>query len=134
MRFLADESCDFAVIRALRLASFDVVAVSETLPGAEDSRVGNVATSEERIVITEDKDFGQLVYAGGEGVVGVLLLRFPARARSAMAQSVLDLVEKHGTRLAGRFVVLQPGRVRITGLPRKSGLNPSKGEAAKPGH
>ena len=121
MRFLADESCDFAVIWALRLTGFDVVAVSEAFPGAEDSQVSSVATSEERIVITEDKDFGQLVYAEGKGVVGVLLLRFPARARTAMAQSIVDLVKHHRDHLAGRFVVAQPGRVRISGLPRKSG-------------
>ena len=83
--------------------------------------MSSVATSEERIVITEDKDFGQLVYAEGKGVVGVLLLRFPARARTAMAQSIVDLVKQHRDHLAGRFVVVQPGRVRISGLPRKSG-------------
>ncbi len=39
MRFLADESCDFAVVRALRTAGFDVLSVSESTPRAEDSEV-----------------------------------------------------------------------------------------------
>ena len=54
MRLLADENCDFAVVRALRLAGVDVVAVDEVLPGAEDSRVSDLAVAETRMVITED--------------------------------------------------------------------------------
>jgi len=121
MRFLADESCDFVVIRALRDAGFDVLAVGEVAPGAEDRIVSDRAVREERMLITEDKDFGRFVFAEETTTGGVLLLRFPATARTAMARSVVDLVKQHGERLVGRFIVLQPGRVRIGGLRRKSG-------------
>ena len=63
--FLADESCDFAVVRTLRAAGYDVLAVSERAPGARDEDVIRFATSERRILLTEDKDFGQLVFAAG---------------------------------------------------------------------
>ena len=119
MRFLADESCDFAVVRALRDAGFDVAAVGDVAPGAEDHIVTDRAVREDRMLLTEDKDFGQFVFAEGTATGGVLLLRFPATARTAMAQSVVDLVTQHGERLVGRFVVLQPGRVRIGGLRHK---------------
>ena len=119
MRLLADESCDFAVVRALREAGFDVTAVSESAPGAEDHVVIELAIHEQRMVIAEDKDFGQLVYAEGRATGGVLLLRFPARARALMAQSTVTLLKQRRERLVGRFVVLQPGRVRIGGVPRK---------------
>jgi hypothetical protein len=66
MRFLADESCDFSVMRALRSAKHDVVAIAEVSPRAEDDDVRERAVSDERILITEDKDFGQLVYASNE--------------------------------------------------------------------
>lgn len=58
MRFLADENCDLAVVRALRSAGHDVVAVAERSPRAEDPEVIHLALSEGRIVLTEDKDFG----------------------------------------------------------------------------
>ncbi len=119
MRFLADESCDFAVVRALREAGFDVAAVGEVFPGAEDDVVIDLAVREGRMLITEDKDFGQLMYAEGRATGGVLLLRFSARARAVMAQSVVDLIKQYGERLVGRFVVLQPGRVRIGEVRRK---------------
>ncbi len=63
MRFLADENCDFAVVRALRAAGHDVVAIVEISPRAEDNVVIDLAMREGRILLTEDKDFGQLVYA-----------------------------------------------------------------------
>ena len=62
MRFLADESCDFSVVRALRSADHDVVAIAEVSPREEDPSVMDRAVKESSILITEDKDFGQLVY------------------------------------------------------------------------
>ena len=53
MRFLADESCDFAVIHALRANGHDVIAVSEVTPRAEDSEVVRLAVREKRILLTD---------------------------------------------------------------------------------
>ena len=55
MRFLADESCDFGVVLALRTAGHDVVAIAEVSPREEDDSVMERALQEERIVVTEDK-------------------------------------------------------------------------------
>jgi predicted nuclease of predicted toxin-antitoxin system len=66
VRFLADESCDFAVVLALRNFGFDVATVSDVSPGVDDGWVIDLAVSEERMVITEDKDFGQLVSSEGK--------------------------------------------------------------------
>ncbi len=114
MRVLADESCDFAVVRALRRAGHDVTAVVEALPGAPDDEVIRLALSEQRVLITEDKDFGQLVHAAGGSLVGVVFLRFPAVARAELAATVVELFAKHGAGLPGRFAVVQPGRLRIS--------------------
>lgn len=64
MRFLADESWDFAVVRARRAAGHDVVAIAESRHGITDRDVMELAEIERRVVITEDKDFGQLAFAG----------------------------------------------------------------------
>jgi predicted nuclease of predicted toxin-antitoxin system len=77
MRFLADESCDFAVVRALRAAGHDVAAVAEISPRADDEIVTDQAVREERLPVTEDKDFGQLVYADKRASGGVLFPRVP---------------------------------------------------------
>jgi predicted nuclease of predicted toxin-antitoxin system len=119
MRFLADESCDFAVVRGLRETGKDVLAVAETVPGAADETVLDLAVTEKRVLLTEDKDFGRWIYAHRRATAGVILLRYPATARRAMPVAVVRLVERHGERLAGCFVVVQPGRLRMSRLAER---------------
>ena len=114
MRFLADESCDFAIVRALRAAGHDVLAVAEVSPRADDPHVIALAVDEQRVLLTEDKDFGRLVFAHGERAHGVILLRFPPSARAQIARDVVQLTEEHGDRLSDCFVVIRPGRIRMT--------------------
>ena len=114
MRFLADESCDFSVVRALREARHDVLAIVEISPAAEDAEVLKTALSEKRILLTEDKDFGQLVHAHGEQTYAVIFIRYHARRRKHLAHDIVRLTKLHGKKLAGCFVVVEPGRVRFS--------------------
>jgi hypothetical protein len=117
MRFLADECCDFAVVRCLRDSGHDVLAVNEFQQRSVDKDLLDLALSEDRILVTEDKDFGWLVYAARVDSPGVILIRFPASVRGFPADAVLTLVTKDGLRLPGAFVVLQPGVARINPRP-----------------
>lgn len=117
MRLLVDENCDISVVKTLRAAGHDVVAVAEISPRAEDSLVVEMALRDDRVVVTEDKDFGQLVFAAGRGSAGVLLLRYPARMRKILATEVARIAEEYGPRLLGGFAVASPGRLRISRLP-----------------
>jgi predicted nuclease of predicted toxin-antitoxin system len=119
MRFLADESCDFAVVRALRAAGHDVQAVAEAARGAKDSQVIQLASRDRRVLLTEDKDFGWLVYAAGQGSLGIILVRFPGNARRAMAAAVLEAIERAGQGIVGTFTVVEPGRIRHNRIPPK---------------
>ena len=116
LTFVADESCDFAVVRALRKAGFDVLAVVEAKPGAPDSEILKVATRQGSIILTEDKDFGEWVFAHGQSAEGVVLIRFPAKMRQGMIEAVVEVVTEHGAQLKGTFVVLEPGRARIRSI------------------
>jgi len=113
MRFLADESCDGAVIRAVRDAGHDVSSVRDTMRGATDRSVLEAALRERRLLLTEDKDFGELVFARGAPSLGVLLLRYPQAARLRLARKVVGLVAIRGAELVGTFVVIGPSRTRI---------------------
>lgn len=114
MRFLADESCDFAVVRSLRGAGHDMVAVAEAMRGASDEEVIHLAASERRILITEDKDFGQLVFAAARANSGVLFVRYPLAARDSLAATILELVSSRAETLYSCFVVVEPGRIRVS--------------------
>jgi predicted nuclease of predicted toxin-antitoxin system len=114
VRFLADESCDFAAVKALRAAGHDVSAVAELSPRAEDDFVLALAHSDQRVLLTEDKDFGKLAYANRKKTGGVVLIRFPAGARSTLEQAIIDVVAVLGDRMIGAFVVVEPGRARVS--------------------
>ena len=114
LRFLADESCDFAVVRALRDAGYDVAAVAEVRTQSEDSQVIEQARREGRVLLTEDRDFGRLVFVSRAACAGVIFIRFPSRRRITLAKEVLQVVRKQADKLPGSFVVLQPGQVRIS--------------------
>jgi uracil-DNA glycosylase/predicted nuclease of predicted toxin-antitoxin system len=120
MRFLADESCDFAVVRALRRAGHDVEAIAEIQPRADDRTVIDSALAEGRVLLTEDKDFGRLVYVEGRPSPGVILIRFSAGLRSRLPEAVVDLVQERGDQLSESFAVIGPRRVRISRPPRGS--------------
>jgi predicted nuclease of predicted toxin-antitoxin system len=114
MRFLADESCDFAVVRALRATGHDVLAVSEFQNSSVDEELMEMAFGESRVLLTEDKDFGWLAFVKHMNSAGVILIRFPAGARSSLATSIIGLVDDMGQKLPGAFVILRPGSVRIS--------------------
>lgn len=117
MNFLADESCAGPVIRALREAGHNVVAIAETEKGATDEQVLQHALDQNRVLITEDRDFGELVFARRRSSAGVILIRFHSRASSAKPATVVEAVTKLGSRLHNTFTVVEAGRVRISGRP-----------------
>ncbi len=114
MRFLADENCDFSLVHALRTMGHDVVAVCDERPGATDDAIIELTLAESRILLTEDKDFGQLVFASVAKSSGVIFIRFPAKARRAMVRTVVEFIDTHRTMIEGCFIVVQPGRIRIS--------------------
>ena len=111
--FLADESCDFLIVRKLRSADYDVLSVAESFPSASDQQVLEHAINSGRILLTEDKDFGEWVFAHGEKIKGVILIRFPGNARKRLGEEIILLIDDHGTELKKCFAVLEPGRARL---------------------
>lgn len=91
----------------------DVLAVAELAAGSDDAVIMEIALRETRILLTEDKDFGQLVYAHSKQSPGVIFIRYPAAARKALPKAVTDLISSETQAdLTGSFVVMTPGRVR----------------------
>jgi predicted nuclease of predicted toxin-antitoxin system len=110
-------SCTGPVIRALRDAGHDVTAIAELAQGAADEMVMDLELGERQILMMEDSDFGELVYARGRSAAGVVFVRIPDHARQAKPASVVEAVAKLGARLSCSFTVVEPGRVRIASRP-----------------
>lgn len=113
LRFLADESCDYSVVRILRADGHDVLAVGDEMTRSIDRELIDQARQEERILLTEDKDFGWLVFVSAAKSAGVILIRYPGNARAELARTISKLVNEEVERLFGSFVVVQPGYIRI---------------------
>ncbi|MGH9524421.1 MAG: DUF5615 family PIN-like protein [Terriglobales bacterium] len=77
-----------------------------------------MAREDRRILLTEDKDFGLLAYAGGQETAGIMLIRFPSSARTHLGSTIAHAVAELGDRLHRAFVVIEPGRARISNLPQ----------------
>ena len=75
-KLLADENVPIEVIRALKRKGVDITSVIEFSPGLNDREVLNLANREDRILVTFDKDFGELVVREKVKVKGLILLRF----------------------------------------------------------
>jgi len=69
------------------------------------------------VLITEDRDFGNLIYAQGRPSAGVILIRFPTSARQAKPATLVEAVDAVSSRLRNSFTAVEPGRVRISSVP-----------------
>src|ERR1044072_7528599 len=116
MRFLADENVSGLVNARLPDKGHDVMSIAETRPGAPDDEILNAGEADARILITEDRDFGEMVIRQRLGVRGVILLELDRRTNATEAETVADVISAHGERLAGNLVVVEPGRIRVRPL------------------
>ncbi len=116
MRFLADENFPGPAVRALEASGHDVVWVRLVMRGAADSEVLARAVQEARILLTFDKDFGELAgHASLPPNCGVIVLRTPMPTPGDNGQRIADLVTARED-WAGHFSVIEPGRVRMRPL------------------
>lgn len=116
MNFLADECCDTALVQALRQDGHDVVYVLESLRGADDDVILARAFAENRLLLTEDKDFGELVYRLRKPTRGIILLRFGVAEYTLKIARLRELLQNSAERLPNAFVVLEANKTRIRPL------------------
>jgi predicted nuclease of predicted toxin-antitoxin system len=113
MRFVADESVDGRTVRALRAAGHDVVYIADEMASTKDPDVLAFAVSRDEVLLTEDKDFGDLVHVKRYRHAGVVLMRMNAMAPADRASRVLMVISMHHERLKNAFTVIDEKGVRV---------------------
>jgi predicted nuclease of predicted toxin-antitoxin system len=116
MKFLADECCDADFVAGLRADGHDVSYVLEGKTGISDDEVLQNAFLAGRIFLTEDKDFGELVYRLKKPACGIILMRIDVEARSEKLPRLEALIDKYADRLPGHFVVVDLNKYRFRPL------------------
>lgn len=113
MQFLVDECTGPAVADWLRSQGHDVFSVYDSARGLDDDLIVQKAFEENRIIVTNDKDFGEKVFRGKKPHHGVILMRL-GDERAEMKINILKrLLHSYTDRLPDRFVVVTEKSVRF---------------------
>lgn len=113
MRFLLDESADARLIPWLRSMGHSVTSIAVEHPASlKDEEVLAIARNENRILITDDRDFGELIFARGLPHSGVIYLRLGEYADLSLKLDRVAFVLEHYSADLNRFLVLTPRHVR----------------------
>lgn len=116
MRFLANENVPMALVELLAVRGHDVGWIRRDSPGAKDPDVLRRSVAESRVLITFDKDFGELVFrSGANASSGVILLRLKGSTPESLAEACARAIESRPD-WAGQFSVIEPGRIRMIRL------------------
>ena len=113
MRFLVDECTGPAVAQWLQEANHDVFSVFEQGRGMDDDQVIRRAFTENRILVTNDKDFGEKVYREKQPHCGVVFLRLQDERATAKIRTIEMLLGGYADQLADAFVVVTEKQVRF---------------------
>jgi predicted nuclease of predicted toxin-antitoxin system len=118
MRFLANENIPVASIKLLRQSGYNVSAIIEDTPGETDRTILARASKEERVILTFDRDYGELIYSQGLSIpAGVVYFRFDPVTPEEPAQFLLRLVSFNELVLPKMFTVVERNRLRQRPLP-----------------
>jgi len=113
VKFLADECVDRLIVDRLRHDGYTVLCVAEMEPGISDPEVLNMVNQEEAILLTADKDFGELVFRQDKVAPGIILVRLAGLSPAIKAEIITAVIEDHLAELLRSFTVIMPNRVRI---------------------
>jgi predicted nuclease of predicted toxin-antitoxin system len=116
MKFLADENLEYSIISFLREKNVDIVAVRDIMKGAPNSEIIKYALENNLIILTSDKDFGELTFRLQKSNHGIILLRFSEINTIEKAKILWAAIEKIGNDAAGKFIVVQKNSIRIKPL------------------
>lgn len=116
LKFLADEGFSFSITSALKNRGFNIKWVGDISPGVSDRVVYDIAQKEDRIILTEDKDFGELAVRFKLKVCGVVLLRISSKEKELRNEMVFELLERFPEKLKGHLIIIDSQKFRFRQL------------------
>jgi predicted nuclease of predicted toxin-antitoxin system len=116
-KFLADENVPGDAVEAAREAGYDLAWIKESSPSADDDAVLATSLAESRVLVTFDKDFGEMAFRQGKtATCGVVLLRPRLRSPDHLARFMVTVLGQ-AISWEGNFSVAQEGKLRVVPLP-----------------
>lgn len=115
IKLLADENIPKKTVDALKQGNVDITSVADSSPGISDRAVIELANNENRIIITFDKDFGELIFRERLKVKGLILLRFTPISPEHIAERIKHLLAQEVS-IKNKTVAVSEDRIRVTPL------------------
>ena len=113
LKFVLDVGVGNKVGQYLTYQGYDALLISTINPSMSDSEILAIAENENRMVITMDKDFGELVYHSEKAHAGVLLLRLEDATGEEKVEVMRFIIDNFKDILEHKFCVFKNGRLRI---------------------
>lgn len=113
MKFLIDESVEYSLVTDLRKLGYDVSSIAEDSPSLQDVYVLRKAFANTKILITNDKDFGELIYKNNIPHKGVILFRLRSENKDSKLQRLHLLLEKYNDKIPNHFIVITDSSIRF---------------------
>src|SRR4051794_34086991 len=117
MRLLVDENIHADLVLWLRAQGHEVLYAAETMKQARDPELLESARLENRVIVTDDLDFGELVYHQRLATQGVILLRLHGASVPDRIQRLTEVWATIESNLPGRFLVVTPKKLRVRPIP-----------------
>jgi len=118
--FLADECFSGFLTRSMRTAGFDVLRVGDVAPAASDGQVLGLAATGDRVLLTEDNDFGDLVVRLRLPTRGVVRVVLKSLNKPDQAARLIKALNELGDKVRGTLVTIEPTRARVRQLSQGS--------------
>ena len=119
LKFLADVNVEKDIVELLRAFGFDVLWIPDYNCRMNDEELLNLANKEDRILVTNDKDFGEIIFLQKKVSAGIILIRVKGQNIGKKIRSLKKLLKYYVDRISGNFVVISDKRIRIRPLEPK---------------
>ncbi|MFB6100577.1 MAG: DUF5615 family PIN-like protein [Candidatus Nanohalobium sp.] len=116
MKFIVDESTGKSIADFLEEGGYDTVFVGAEMKSASDSEIMERALEEKRIIVTNDKDFGELTIREGRDAEGILLLRLQLETPENKKKVLENILENHGDKIEGNLVIAREDQIKTRKL------------------
>jgi len=113
---LADENIDADIVSILQSNSIDVLPIKENHSGISDEEIIRISKRPPKIILTEDKDFGEWVFAHQERNISVILLRYSFPEKERIVSILLELLKTRGEDLFEKFTTISVQKVRVRSI------------------
>lgn len=116
-KLLADENIPRKTVQSLIQRGIDITSVTDTSPGLSDRAVLELGNVNDRVIVTFDKDFGELIFRDRLDARGLILLRFTPTSSEQIAEKIVQALTRQTT-IKNKIIVVKEDRIRVTPIRR----------------